>query len=227
LEKIDLVQLDTVFQKGLLVIDEVNMAMADALRSMSNESLMFSNILQQLRKRQLNVIWTAQSEMHVTNRLRFQSDIFIVCQDLSLMDGHRNCGRGELSYWKCHDYSGIVVGEGPLEGKDKWRPFWEGTVFNKPWWNSFDTHQMQGLDDEMHGTPSKTPVKDEKLKQAQEIVADIRGKGFDSMPADVFWNHIGVEDFAERVRIGMQLQSVGVKKRKMTDGRYEYLFQAS
>lgn len=151
LDKLDLIQLDQTFNDGLLFIEEINMEVADAYRAVSNKNLGFSYILQQLRKRQLDIIWNAQSENHVDTRLRFQTDIFVKCQDLKLIPGHKNVGTGELSICKAYDYSGIVTGN--VNSKAGFiEPFREWTAWNKPWWNIYDTNKMQGIENEISQT---------------------------------------------------------------------------
>lgn len=162
LEKLNLVQLDQTYCDGLLFIEEINMELADAYRSQSNRNIGFSYILQQLRKRQLDICWNAQSENHVDTRLRFQTDIFVKCQDMKLIPGHKHCGTGELSLCKAYDYSGIVTGRVKTNGFIE--PFREWTAWNKPWWNVYDSYKMQGIEDE-----TDNGVSDEVEKICQEI----------------------------------------------------------
>jgi len=160
LNKLELGELDAVYSNGLLFVDEVNAYIADARRAMSEESLAFSYILQQIRKRKLNIIWTAQSEAHCDERLRWQTDIYIVCNDVSVV--RRNCGIGELSSWKAYDVHGLVTGQ-----LNKNPVFYEGVIWNKPWWNSFSTWKLQG-----------TEEYDNKLEQAaDEIAQKVKEKG--------------------------------------------------
>ena len=160
LNKLELGELDAVYNNGLLFVDEVNAYIADARRSMSEESLAFSYILQQIRKRKLNIIWTAQSEAHCDERLRWQTDIYIVCNDVSVTK--RNCGIGELSSWKAYDVHGLVTGQ-----LNKNPVFYQGVIWNKPWWNSFSTWKLQGADEI-----------DNKLEEtANEIAEKVKEKG--------------------------------------------------
>jgi len=160
LNKLELGELDAVYNNGLLFVDEVNAYVADSRRSMSEESLAFSYILQQIRKRKLNIIWTAQSEAHCDERLRWQTDIYIVCNDVSVTK--RNCGIGELSLWKAYDVHGLVTGQ-----LNKNPVFYQGIIWNKPWWNSFSTWKLQGADEI-----------DNKLEQtANEIAEKVQEKG--------------------------------------------------
>ena len=148
LGKLDLNNLDKVYQHGTIFMDEINQGVAEARRSMKQENLMFSYLLQQIRKRDLDIIWTAQSEMHVEDRLRFQTDIIIKCHDVSLLN--KNAGVGEYSKWEIWDYSGLVSGG---EGLSKLPA--SPVIFNKPWWNVFDTTQMQAGEEEEEAEEDK------------------------------------------------------------------------
>lgn len=160
LHKLELADLDTVYENGLLFVDEVNTYIADARRSMCDEALAFSYILQQIRKRKLNIIWTAQSESHCDDRLRWQTDIYITCNDVSVT--RRDCGIGELSLWKAYDVHGLVTGQ-----LNKNPVFYQGIIWNKPWWNSFSTWKLQTADEGENELESK----------ANEIAEMVKGKG--------------------------------------------------
>lgn len=162
LERLGLVELDEMYNDGLLYVDEVNL-LAEARRSMSQSNLMFSYILQQLRKRRLSIIWSAQSEMHCDDRLRFQTDIFIMCEDVSI--SRPKCGIGELSLWKAHDFSGIVKGKTPRNSEDA--VFYRGVQWNKPWWNTFSTFEIQDVEMVL------SSEKDVRQKEAERIAAEI------------------------------------------------------
>jgi len=138
-DKLELVDLDEVYKNGLIFIDEVNIEIAEARRAMKQENIMFSYILQELRKRHLNIIWTAQNEGWVDDRLRFQTDILIKCKDVS-----PNNEPGQYSLWKAYDMSGMIREDLPHEKAKV--PFYTGVSFNKPWWNSYNTWQLQGAE---------------------------------------------------------------------------------
>jgi hypothetical protein len=160
LDRLSLGELDEVYSKGIIYVDEVNLMM-EARRSMSQGNLMFSYILQQLRKRQLTIIWSAQSEQHCDDRLRFQTDIIISCSDVSIT--RPNCEIGALSIWKAYDFSGIVKGTTHRSTKDML--FYEGVESNKPFWNTYSTWEIQDAT-----TPTK---QDKRQAEADRIAAEI------------------------------------------------------
>jgi len=138
LDKLELRDMNTLYSDGCLVIDEVNMEVAEARRSQSGINLVMNNIVQQLRKRRLDFLWSAQSEMHVDSRLRWQTDIFIKCTDIS-----KTNGLGELTQIDMYDYSGVILGKTP--GTQQESLFYNTVVKNKPWWNIYNTWQLQGI----------------------------------------------------------------------------------
>lgn len=155
LEEFSLIALDDMFHDGLVYLDEVNVNFAEARRAMSKTNVAFAQILQQIRHRKLDVIWSALSEMHCEERLRWGTDVFVQCSDISI--SQHNCGIGELSRWVAYDMSGVVQGKTPTSAQDG--QFFTGVCWNKPWWNAFDTTQMQGM-------------KKEEQPQEEELVAD-------------------------------------------------------
>ena len=196
LDRLTMEELDKVYTDGIIYCDEVNLMM-EARRSMSQENLMFSYILQQLRKRRLTIIWSAQSEQHCDDRLRFQSDIIISCADISITNP--KCGIGELSKWMAYDFSGIVKGKSHHNTKDML--FYEGVESNKPFWNSYNTWEIQDV--------KAASKQDEQQEEAELIAAEIATE----MKAGLFrihrrelWKKYDLlDDRSMQVRIGKLL----------------------
>ncbi len=200
LNKLDLVHLDKVYSDGLIYVDEVNL-LAEARRAMSQENLMFSYILQQLRKRRLTIIWSAQSELHCEDRLRFQTDIFIMCEDISIKK--QNCGIGELSLWKAHDFSGVVKGKTPKNSEDA--IFYQGVQWNKPWWNAYSTWEIQEL-----GTGIEEKKEDPLSIEAHEKAACIAAYMKNEAPIESkrsIWKRFEVAERSMMMRIGQVLSA--------------------
>jgi len=196
LDRLTMEELDRVYTDGIIYCDEVNLMM-ESRRAMSQENLMFSYILQQLRKRRLTIIWSAQSEMHCDDRLRFQSDIIIACSDISITNP--NCGIGELSKWQAYDFSGIVKGKSHRNTKDML--FYEGIESNKPFWNTYSTWEIQDV--------KSATRQDEQQVEAERIAAEIA----EEMKAGLFrihrrelWKKYDLlDDRSMQVRIGKLL----------------------
>lgn len=204
-DKMSLVDLDTMYDDGCLVIEEANVTLMEARRAMREENLKSSYLLQQLRKRRMNMIWNAQSEMHVDDRLRFQTDIFVKCADLSLMPGHHHAGAGELSLIKYYDYSGQVTGKVSVE-KGWMNPFWQGIVWNKPWWNTFSTWQLQGIEEAVSQKEGAIPPNGEEIlefiQQNQHDKTKLRLRNI--------WNNFDITDHRLRTWIGKWLSTQGI-----------------
>jgi len=201
LEKLSLVELDQVYSNGVIYVDEVNL-LAEARRSMSNENLMFSYILQQLRHRRLSIIWSAQSENHCDDRLRWQTDIFILCEDVSI--SKPNCDIGAYSRWKAHDYSGIVMGR-TFSSSDA-NTFYKATIWNKPWWNTYSTWKLQEVGVGSIKTPS--PEQEEAARIASEITQYMEGEQLSAIWKRSLWRRFKVTDINMKMRIGQVLSSI-------------------
>jgi len=134
-----------------ILIDETNINIADAYRSTSNQSLFFTNLLQQMRHRNLDFCFTTQSEMFLPYRARWQADIFIKCSDLAMASTiyPRSEDIGRKSRWQLYDYSGLLTSS-LIKDDDKriseLKPYATKIVWNTPFWNCYSTELMQRWD---------------------------------------------------------------------------------
>jgi len=204
LEKLSLVELDKLYSNGVIYVDEVNL-LAEARRAMSNENLMFSYILQQLRKRRLSIIWSAQSENHCDDRLRWQTDIFILCEDVSI--NRPKCDIGAYSRWRAHDFSGIVKGRTFSKSDDN--IFYRATIWNKPWWNTYSTWELQevGVGAEAEAKVAKKKEQAEARGIASEIAQYMQDEGLSAIKKRHLWKRWGISDIKMMMRIGQELAS--------------------
>jgi hypothetical protein len=196
-----------------LVVDEVNLEMGDARRSMANKNLNFSFALQQLRKRKLHIIHTAQSEMHCDERVRFQTSMYISCKDAAYNDGLPQPGSlGRKAHWKLYDTSGVVNGE---ITDDKRMVIKEWDFHNTPFWNSYNSWEIQTGDDDacpeasdivIKDTPELAALKTEN-RTAQQIVDYISGLGIKKVYKDTIWDSLGITDTSTRTSVGMRLRN--------------------
>lgn len=127
---------------GLVFIDEINLEFSEARRSMTKQNLTFNKLLQQIRKKQINLIYTVQSELWIDNRLRWQTDIFIKCEDTRMRAGGNRLPYefGEIGVWTVFDMSGML-GAGSYYHTQ--RPVKTFKFYGKQWWNTFDTFETQ------------------------------------------------------------------------------------
>ena len=198
LDRLTLEELDEVYSNGIIYCDEVNLMM-EARRSMSHENLMLGYVLQELRKRRLTIIWSAQSEMHCDDRLRFQSDIIIACSDAAITNP--KCGIGELSTWKAYDFSGIVKGKAHTSTKDML--FYEGIESNKPFWNTYNSWELQDVIQ-----PARTDARQEEAERIAEEIAGEMNDGTIRLHRRDLWKRYGLlPDRGMQIRIGKILSS--------------------
>lgn len=161
-------------ENGLVFVDEINLEFSEARRSMTNKNLTFNKLIQQIRKKQINMIYTVQSELWIDNRLRWQTDIFIKCQDSRMRPGGNRLPHlwGEVGYWSIYDMSGILGAGSYFQTQ---RPVKTLKFYGKQWWNTYNTFETQAEDDEDYNSPdyeepqfSKQEM--ELLKAIDEVV---------------------------------------------------------
>ena len=222
---------EQMYRNCLIFVDEANIEMAESQRTMGNRSLWFSYALQQARKRHLSMIHTEQSEYHVTERLRWQTSLYISTKDAAYQYGTPKPGSmGRKSLWKVHDYSGIITGEA-YEGT----PVFDGVFHNTPFWHSFDTEQIQSGETELPDhKKQKTDISitpgtelaalKEEYADALTIIGAYSKKGEETRVwCDKLWENLDISgDRGEQVRIGGQLKALGVKSGQSTGGRRFY-----
>jgi hypothetical protein len=120
---------------GMLCIDEVSTAFPSA-RAMANINLLFTNFLTQIRKRDVEVMFTTQFPSTVSHGLLMQVDLFVLCEKVQ-------GGRGVKLY--CFDYWGQWSGK---FWKKRWPPLkeeadWSWTLHNTDRiWNSYSTGEV-------------------------------------------------------------------------------------
>ena len=131
---------DPEYQGGCIVIEEINIWLADARRAMSNQNLAASDLVQMIRKLKTALIANCIHEMFVDNRIRDAIDNYVVCEDKALLpEGHiTNAKQGEAFQLKVWPQTRKLNG---------WR-HWEGgiEIINLPgkmWWGAYDTNQRQ------------------------------------------------------------------------------------
>lgn len=76
-----LLRFDPIFEKSLIFIDEINVLVSEARRSMTNTNLFSNRLAQEMRHLQSAMIFTSVNEMYVDGRLRELTDCFIRCED--------------------------------------------------------------------------------------------------------------------------------------------------
>lgn len=209
--------LEQMYRNACLFVDEANIEFSEARRSMSNRNLIFSYVLQERRKRMLNVIHTEQSEMWGDDRLRFSTSLFIKTKDAAYNDGLPQPGDlGRKSNWKIYDTAGVINGE-VVDDRDPRFVVYKGDFHNTPFWHSYDSYQLQGLED---NSAEKSDIKikngevlgklKDKYAEGRALVNDIIAKGHTELESSQIWEAIGVTDRSTMTRLGIQLDGLGI-----------------
>lgn len=97
------------YQGGCIVVDEINIELADSWRTMSNDALASSDMMQTLRKLKSAFIFSCISEMFVPNRIRDAVDIYFKLQDYAFVNESQLYGQGQGHDFKLEMY--------PMTGK--------------------------------------------------------------------------------------------------------------
>lgn len=169
--KIKLIEGDDDIRNGVMVLDEVNMEVAEATRYMASTNLEFSNQLQMIRKKGLDVIWSAQNWQTVDARLRWQSDFIVLC---SLKKPEH---KGIFSDWRVMDSTGL---SGRLDFDIEMRSHvlldkivQQGRTFIRPYWTAYDTHKLQGQEAyNLKELKKKESRYDEYFNDAVQFIAE-------------------------------------------------------
>ena len=221
------------YRGGVALVDEINMETGDSSRFMSNANLSFTNVLQQMRKREMSVIWTAQSYNTIDPRIRFQTDFLVNCRDshLSKQGGDYP---GEKSRWTVYDLSGMT-GEYDFEYELTHKfvtdfQVWTGKLEAEPWWGFYPTSRMQGQKNyiKVYNEGQKSNIQPLELPEAKndpikKLVDDMETAGINRVPCDELWQINNISgNKSKQVKVGQELHRRGFCKRMGAGGKYFY-----
>ena len=141
LDMVKFLRFDSGYRGGVFYIDEINVALADARRSMSNQNLWATDVGQQLRKLQSALIYTSIHEMFVETRIRDMTDIYISTRDMALSpEGLAAKKKPGVEFeWTIYPMSRKLTGERYQDNKRTLKT----TIKGRRWWGSIDTLQRQ------------------------------------------------------------------------------------
>jgi hypothetical protein len=151
-----LLDYDPEYRGGCIVIDEINIALADARRAMSTQNLYANDIGQQLRKLQSALVYTVIHEMFVDTRVRDMTDIFVSTSDAALTPEGLAAKQqqGRVFKWKIFPMTAKLNGYKYGEGGEALQCTFQGDTY----WSSIDTLQRQERTNKWK--PGATIVKD-------------------------------------------------------------------
>lgn len=231
------------YQDCMIVVDETNVYLADAQRSTSNQALFFSYILQQMRKRKLDFIFTTQSEAFQTSRVRFQTDLYIKCRDLAMVpkmgEAFINPDPDELGHkseWTLYDMSGVIVGD-ILQGHDyrtnqiDW--YAKKLVWNTPFWGCYSSELLQRREKIKLNNASQSTnyTYDEdyvaelarRYNAPAQMLQRLAGQNIKRMQKAELWQSLGIgDDHSMKVKIGRILKQLGCESLNRGKGN-EYI----
>lgn len=142
LEKRKFLRFDPEYYRNIFVIDEINIFLADARRSMSNQNLESNDVGQQLRKLESPLIYTCINEMFVDTRIRDLTDVFIKTQDTAStpLGLARKQPQGIEFQWNLYYMTPKLTGESYVETHEKSGPFF---IRGNKLWGLIDTYERQ------------------------------------------------------------------------------------
>ena len=243
LSELDMLDLTLDYGGGCVLYDEVNMEAAESTRFSSSANLQFSYAIQQIRKRQLSLIWTCQGWNWLDNRLRWQTDFVMGCRDAALgKKRYRNSGIGDKCLWRVHDLSG-TSGKFDWDYEIKHRYISDyliaqEIVWLRPWWQAYSTDVLFGQDNYIQRykitvrekqkaamLQLDAPVKHAELAESSNTIVDLVDyccATFDRLTCSHFWEWAGGNvDRTLQTEVGRLFRSRGFKRKgNSVSGRY-------
>jgi len=136
------------YSNGVIFLDEINIALADARRSMSYQNLGSADVGQQLRKLKSALVYTCINEAYVDIRIRDLTDFFINTRDAAYVnDGIPHKREGHFFHWSIYpmtDKAAAIMGTyQKYTGKRDSPPPIPHTISGHSWWDTFNTWEHQ------------------------------------------------------------------------------------
>jgi len=234
---LDINEFNDNYEDCMIVIDESNLNIADAMRSTTNQALYFGMILQQMRHRKLDFVMTTQDEGFNTKRARTQVDLYIRCKDKAMVKNNGTFIRpkiddlGRKSEWSLYDMSGVITGE--IKRSDtrtqEISSYKQLIVWNTPFWNCYSTELMQKWEKiRLNTTGEKRSINTSYFDSASErfnIPVDLLIASIDfnneRILKDEIWEKLTIEDnITMKRRIGKLYTQIGINTIKSNSQRY-------
>jgi len=176
---------DEEYTNGVFFIDEINIALADARRSMSNQNLWSADIGQQLRKLRSTLVYTCIKEDYVDIRIRDLTDFFIMTRDAAYVDdGAPYKKEGYYFNWSVYPMTDKAAANIGTFEKYKGGPApLQRSVSGRSWWDTIDTMEHQERRKYKAGYNVDAPIK-ESITENPNIVSAKRDWGWLRKVAD-------------------------------------------
>lgn len=210
IDPIKLLRMQGDYQGGWYFLDEINIKLADSLKSSSNVNFFFNQVDQQMRKDGMGLIYTCIDEMWVDYRLRDMTDIFIRCEDMALTEDGLKAKKPEGV-----DIRWTVF---PMTSMYNGRPYpkyHEADIFYfkaLPYWGIVDTFYKQSTGEKYAVDIFDESEQSEQKATAMSIVKGIKDQGYKTYPADDL-----IDLVMERVDVSPQkvrniLRNIGMRR---------------
>ena len=209
IDPIRLLKMDEEYQGGFICLDEINVRLADALKSTSNINFFFNQMDQQMRKTQSGLLFSCIDEMWVDPRLRDLTDIFIRCEDEALsfegLASHKT--EGIDIKWVIYPMTRMY------DGFTFWQTHQTDTFYFKarPYWGIINTSYTQA-------TGEKYAIDifaDEKQNNRYLVMSKIKAlqqEGIITMPSDDLFDYIKEEVDLNIPQIRGVLRELGLRR---------------
>ena len=225
------------YKGGVFYIDEINVALADARRSMSNQNLEATDVGQQLRKLQSALIYTSIHEMFVESRIRDMTDLFIKTMDTALTpQGLAAKKKPGLEFeWSIYPMSRKLTGERYQDTKQVLK----ATIKGHRWWGAIDTLQRQdrkkykipigeteeGINMEMTiGANPAIEAARSKWGWLYDAIKQLHDEGYAEISNWDLWEYLQIEERGiSRFEVGKQLAGMKIRASRH-DGKGNYYY---
>lgn len=182
IDSIKLLRMQGDYTGGALVFDEINVKLADSLKTTSNVNFYFNQIDQQLRKDGDGLIYNTIDEMWVDPRLRGLTDIFIKCEDMALTEGGLKAKKpeGVDIRWTVYPMTSMYNGR-------PYSKYHEADVFYfkaSQYWGIVDTFYRQSTGEKYAVDIFEQAEKGDYKEAAMRVVAGLKQRNYDTYPAD-------------------------------------------
>lgn len=231
LDMIKFLRFDPEYRGGVFFIDEINVAVADARRSMSNQNIEATDVGQQLRKLESALIYTSVHEMFVEWRIRDMTDVFIVTRDTALSpEGLAMKKPPGLEFeWTIYPMSRKLTGERYQDTKQTMK----GTIYGRRWWGAVDTLRRQDrrkysvpigsgtLEEaelDIGESPSITKAKSQ-WGWLYDAIRNLHEEGYEEISNWELWDYLQINERGIlSTEVGKQLARMGIRPIRR-DGR--------
>lgn len=229
LDMYKLLVFDTDFQNAVILMDEAPLLISH-LASQSWKNRLIDIFLTQLRKNRNSLFYCSQNERWVDTQLRWQTDVYFKCSDMSRRMGGKPSDRGKTISMKALDQSGQWTGFS-FEEYPAIHPL---QLRGKKFFKIYDTYEAQDIFESLAKVDTKFTTykidarsdaeKDEShLDKAEAVLNAMRANGGRATTKE-FYTSVGEINASQKDQISKYLKGQGVTRGRQSNGDYYYDF---